>query len=40
MNAKRAVLTFLVLICWGESVFAGTNEDAVKEVLAASEEAW
>lgn len=40
MKAKQVLATLLILVSWSATVLAGTEEQAVKEVLKAYEEAW
>lgn len=40
MKTKQAMAAFLILASWSGSILAGAEEEAVKDVLKAYEEAW
>jgi uncharacterized protein (TIGR02246 family) len=40
MNTKHALAALLILVSWSGTVLAGTQAEAIKEVLKAYEEAW
>ena len=40
MKTKVVLATFLVLASWSGNILAGAEEEAVKDVLKAYEEAW
>jgi uncharacterized protein (TIGR02246 family) len=40
MKTKRAIAILLILASWSGTILAGAQEEAVKDVLKAYEEAW
>lgn len=40
MKTKPAIAVLLILASWSGTILAGTEEEAVKDVLKAYEEAW